>query len=102
MKKASADWDVNNEKTWEAVEIRCKYEGYIQRQNQFIAQNQKMENTSLPELDYDQVRGLSLEAVEKLKEVQPRTLAQASRISGMPPAAIQALLIHLKTKDYFI
>ena len=96
------DFDTNNEKTWEAVEIRCKYEGYIQRQNQLIAQNQRMENIKLPELDYDQVKGLSLEALEKLKEVQPKTLAQASRISGMPPAAIQALLIHLKTKNYFI
>jgi tRNA uridine 5-carboxymethylaminomethyl modification enzyme len=101
MENISANLDINNEKIWEAVEIRCKYEGYIQRQNQFIAQNQRMENIRLPELDYDQVRGLSLEAVEKLKEVQPRTLAQASRISGIPPAAIQALLIHLKTRNYF-
>lgn len=93
---------VNNETTWEAVEVRCKYEGYIQRQNQFISQNQKMENIKLPELDYDQIKGLSLEALEKLKKIQPQTLAQASRISGMPSAAIQALLIHLKVKNYLM
>ena len=89
----------DKEKTWEAVEIRIKYEGYIQRQNQLISQNQRMENIKLPELDYDQVKGLSLEALEKLKKIQPQTLAQANRISGMPPAAIQALLIHLKIKE---
>ena len=86
------------EKTWEAVEIAIKYEGYIQRQQQFITQNQHLENIKLPELDYEEVKGLSLEALEKLKKVQPQTLAQAGRISGMPPAAIQALLIHLKVK----
>ncbi len=96
----SSSDNAGSEKTWEAVEIRCKYEGYIQRQNKLISQNQKMENITLPHLDYDQVKGLSLEALEKLKEVRPRTLAQASRISGMPPAAIQALLIHLKAKSY--
>lgn len=89
---------VIKEKTWEAVEIAIKYEGYIQRQQQFIIQNQHLENIKLPELDYEEVKGLSLEALEKLKKVQPQTLAQASRISGMPPAAIQALLIHLKVK----
>ena len=88
-----------NKRTWEAVEIAVKYEGYIQRQKQFIAQNQKLENIKLPKLDYDQVKGLSLEALEKLKKIQPRTLAQASRISGIPPTAIQAVLIHLKTNQ---
>ncbi len=85
-----------SKKTWEAVEIRIKYEGYILRQEQFIAQSQKIENLTLPDMDYEQVKGLSFEALEKLKKIKPRTLAQASRISGMPPSAIQALLIHLK------
>ena len=85
------------EKSWEAVEVQIKYEGYIKRQEEFINQSQKLENIKLPELDYHRVKGLSLEALEKLQKVKPRTLAQASRISGMPPAAIQALLIHLKT-----
>lgn len=85
-----------SKKTWEALEIQIKYEGYIIRQKHFIAKSQKIESLMLPDMDYEQVRGLSLEALEKLKKVKPRTLAQASRISGMPPVAIQALLIHLK------
>ncbi|MDE0518146.1 MAG: tRNA uridine-5-carboxymethylaminomethyl(34) synthesis enzyme MnmG [Bdellovibrionales bacterium] len=98
LKNTGADLLNKNEgKSWEAVEIQIKYEGYIKRQEDFIAQNQKLENIKLPKLDYNRVKGLSLEALEKLKKVQPHTLAQASRISGMPPAAIQALLIHLKT-----
>ena len=83
--------------TWEAIEIKTKYEGYIQRQERFIVQNKHMENTILKTINYDQVKGLSLEALEKLKKIQPRTLAQANRISGVPPAAIQALIIHLRT-----
>ena len=85
--------------TWEAVEIKVKYEGYITRQESFIAQSRKMEDLKIPDLDYGQVKGLSLEALEKLKKVQPKTLAQAGRISGMPPAALQALLIHLKVRQ---
>ena len=88
---------ITNKRAWEAVEIRVKYEGYIQRQEQFIVQQEKMENIQLPDLDYKRVKGLSLEALEKLEKIQPRTLAQASRISGVPPSAVQALLIHLKT-----
>ncbi len=83
--------------SWEAIEINIKYEGYIAREKQFIVQTQKMENTKIRNLEYDKVRGLSLEALEKLQKIQPETLAQANRISGMPPAAIQAILIHLKS-----
>ncbi len=86
------------ESAWEAVEIKIKYEGYIKRQEGFIAQSRKMEDLKIPDLNYDEVKGLSLEALEKLKKIQPKTLAQAGRISGMPPAAIQALLIHLKVR----
>ena len=87
------------DRSWSAVEIKIKYEGYIKRQEHFIAQYRNMENIKLPgTLDYDQVKGLSLEALEKLKKIQPRTLAQAERISGLPPSAVQALLIHLKTR----
>ncbi len=84
---------------WESVEIKWKYEGYIRRQNQFISQTQVMEDTLLSDLVYENVRGLSLEALEKLKKVRPRTLAQASRISGIPPSAVQALIIYLKSKN---
>ena len=86
-----------SEDSWEAVEIHIKYEGYIKRQEHFIAQGRKMENTIIDSLNYDKVKGLSLEALEKLKKIKPKTLAQAGRISGMPPAAIQAILIHLKS-----
>ena len=86
-----------SQECWEAVEINIKYEGYIQREEQFITQSQKMENTDIESVDYDKVKGLSLEALEKLKKIKPKTLAQANRISGMPPAAIQAILIHLKS-----
>ena len=85
--------------TWESVEIRCKYEGYIQRQTQLLAKNRQMEDLLILGIDYDQVKGLSREALEKLKQVQPRTLASAGRISGMPPVAIQAILIYLKTNQ---
>ena len=85
-------------KTWEAVEIQIKYEGYIKRQEKFIAQQEKMENLKILKVNYKDVKGLSLEALEKLQKIRPRTLAQASRISGLPPAAIQALLIYLKTQ----
>ena len=85
---------------WEAVEIQIKYEGYIKRQQQFINQGIKMEHTNINSLNYDEVKGLSLEALEKLKKIKPKTLGQAGRISGMPPAALQAILIHLKSTNY--
>ena len=88
-----------SQEIWESVEIRCKYEGYIQRQQQLIAKNRQMEDLLIVNVDYDQINGLSREALEKLKQIRPRTLASASRISGMPPVAIQAILIYLKTKQ---
>ncbi|MCS6838434.1 MAG: tRNA uridine-5-carboxymethylaminomethyl(34) synthesis enzyme MnmG [Bdellovibrionaceae bacterium] len=81
----------------EAVEIEVKYSGYIRRQNELIAQMKRYEEMLLPEnLDYSLVRGLSKEEVEKLSTVRPRTLAQASRISGVNPSAIQCLMVYLK------
>ncbi len=81
----------------EQVNIHCKYAGYIERQQQDIEKLRKHENTQLPEnLDYTQVRGLSSEVVQKLSKIQPRTLAQAGRISGITPAALSLLLVHLK------
>ena len=83
----------------QAVEITIKYEGYIKREQSFIAKNQKWEGQKLKALNYDQVKGLSLEALEKLKKIQPQTLGQASRISGVTPSAIQTLLIHLRKRS---
>lgn len=81
----------------EQVEIAAKYEGYISRQQDEIESMRRHENTKLPEtLDIDSVGGLSNEVKQKLKNVQPETLAQASRIQGVTPAAISMLYIHIK------
>ena len=81
----------------EQVEIQTKYAGYIERQQQDIEKLRKYENTLLPEdLDYHQVTGLSSEVMQKLAKINPKTLAQAGRISGVTPAALSLLLVHLK------
>lgn len=81
----------------EPVEIEVKYEGYIRRQQELIEQSKRMEDLVLPEdLDYSAIRGLSSEETQKLRQVRPRTLGQAQRISGVNPSAIQAMMIHLK------
>ncbi len=81
----------------EQVEIISKYAGYIDRQKSDIARLLKHENTPLPEtLDYAQVSGLSTEVVQKLSRIRPVSLAQAGRISGITPAALSLLLVHLK------
>jgi len=79
------------------VEIQAKYDGYIARQKEEVARRRELESLPLPqELDYRQVRGLSVEAQQKLNQHKPETIGQASRISGMTPAAISLLLVHLK------
>jgi tRNA uridine 5-carboxymethylaminomethyl modification enzyme len=79
------------------VEIQAKYEGYIDRQRTEIARRSDFESLTLPaELDYAEVRGLSVEVQQKLNRHRPQTLGQASRISGITPAAISLLLVHLK------
>jgi len=81
----------------EQVEIQVKYEGYIARQQQEVERQQAQESTALPtDIDYDKVAGLSVEVKQKLMRVRPATLGQASRISGVTPAAISLLMIHLK------
>ncbi|HBU93606.1 MAG TPA: tRNA uridine-5-carboxymethylaminomethyl(34) synthesis enzyme MnmG [Leclercia adecarboxylata] len=81
----------------EQVEIQVKYEGYIARQQDEIEKQQRNENTLLPEmLDYRQVSGLSNEVIAKLNDHKPVSIGQASRISGVTPAAISILLVWLK------
>jgi tRNA uridine 5-carboxymethylaminomethyl modification enzyme len=81
----------------EQVEIATKYAGYIDRQQVEIARQVEQESTRLPQaLDYRNVRGLSIEVQQKLNLHQPETLGQAARISGVTPAAISLLLVHLK------
>jgi tRNA uridine 5-carboxymethylaminomethyl modification enzyme len=85
----------------EEAETRVKYEGYILRQEQDVERMSRMENSRLPEgLDYKEVYGLTTEVREKLDRVRPISLGQASRISGVTPAAIMALQIHFKKHGY--
>ena len=81
------------------VQLQVKYEGYILRQHEQIARFRKFEEVLLPaDLDYHSFDGLSNEVVEKMSSIRPRSLGQASRISGITPAAISVLQIHLKKK----
>jgi tRNA uridine 5-carboxymethylaminomethyl modification enzyme len=82
------------------IEVRAKYAGYIERQQDEIDRQQRNEDTRLPEdLDYLQVAGLSHEVRQKLAEARPVTVGQASRMPGMTPAAISILLVHLKKRS---
>jgi len=81
----------------EQVEINIKYQGYIDRQLDEIEKLKRHENTALPvDLDYSEIKGLSNEVTAKLNDIKPHSIGQASRVSGITPAAISILLIHLK------
>ena len=84
---------------WEEAEIRLKYDGYILRQKQQVEQFNKMENKLLPEdCDYMQIHGLRLEARQKLTKIRPKSLGQASRISGVSPSDISVLIVWLESR----
>ena len=88
---------ISNEQTSAQVEVQIKYRGYIERQRDEILRQESCEETRLPaDFDYRQVHGLSIEAQQKLNQQHPETIGQASRISGITPAAISLLLVHLK------
>ncbi len=90
----SPDWS-------EQVEVQIKYEGYIARQHEEVKKHQAYEQTGIPiDLDYDEISSLSFEVRQKLKAHRPETVGQASRMSGITPAAISLLLIHLKRRKY--
>jgi tRNA uridine 5-carboxymethylaminomethyl modification enzyme len=79
------------------IQLQVKFQGYLKRQEEQVARFKKMEGMNLPEdIDYTSLSGLSNEVVEKLSRVRPRSLGQASRISGVTPAAISVLQVHLK------
>lgn len=81
----------------EQIEIQAKYQGYVLRQREEVERHSQLEGKRLPvDLDYDKVRGLSAEVRQKLSRIRPETLGQAGRISGVTPAAISLLLVHLK------
>lgn len=80
---------------FEQVEIEVKYDGYIKRQSEQIAKMRKLEEKKLPKINFSEITGLRLEAVEKLNKIKPENIGQASRISGVSPADISVLLIWL-------
>ena len=81
------------------MEIQCKYEGYLQRQEGEVRKFKNLEKIQIPSgFDYQEIPGLSNEVREKLGEVQPTSLGQASRISGMTPAALSILMVYLKKR----
>ena len=83
----------------ESVEIRIKYEGYIRRQNRQVEEFARLESRKLPaDLDYETVTGLRLESRQKLNRIRPENFGQASRISGVSPADIAALMVFLETR----
>jgi len=84
----------------EQVEIQIKYAGYLARQQDEIERQSRQQQTKLPEdLVYEQIRGLSAEAVQKLAEQRPTTVGEAGRIPGVTPAAVSLLLVHLKKRS---
>ena len=79
------------------LEVAAKYAGYIERQEEEIARQRRNEETRLPpDLDYSRVAGLSNEVRQKLEQIRPATVGQAARVSGVTPAAVSILLVHLK------
>lgn len=89
---------ISSEKIYEQVEINIKYEGYIQRQQELIKKMEKYEKINIPlSFDYSNIKTMSTEGREKLSKVKPRTIAQASRISGVTPSDISVLLVYLKS-----
>jgi tRNA uridine 5-carboxymethylaminomethyl modification enzyme len=83
------------------VEVRAKYAGYIERQEDEIERQRRNEETRLPEdLDYSQVAGLSHEVRQKLADARPATIGIAGRLPGITPAAVSILLVHLKKRSH--
>lgn len=97
MTLPGAGTGVTDPKVAEQLEIQAKYHGYIERQQAEIVKQKRNESTELdPNMEYTQVKGLSNEVAQKLNEHKPTTIGQASRISGVTPAAVSLLLVYLK------
>lgn len=85
----------------EEVEIQIKYEGYIKMQEAQVEKFKKLESKLLPEsIDYEELKGISLEGRQKLNKFKPRSIGQASRISGVSPADISVLLVYLQQMQH--
>ena len=93
--------DYLNEQIFFEAETELKYEGYIRRQKAQVKEMRRLEDVRLPEdIDYTAIDGLRLEAREKLAKIKPRSIGQASRISGVSPADISVLLIYLEKERH--
>ncbi len=89
---------ISNKKACEETEVELKYSGYIERQEDLVKRMEKLESTNIPlNINYFNLKSLSTEGLEKLNKVKPRTIAQASRISGVTPSDISILLVYLKS-----
>lgn len=99
--KFMLDDPTEDKKVAEQVDVRIKYDGYIRRQQDEIDKHQRHEQTKLPDdFDYQSVKGLSTEVMTKLETIRPATIGQASRISGITPAAISLLLVYIKKRQH--
>ncbi|HSE13378.1 MAG TPA: tRNA uridine-5-carboxymethylaminomethyl(34) synthesis enzyme MnmG, partial [Rudaea sp.] len=97
MRVAALGPGVDDARVAEQVEIGVKYSGYLARQNDEIERQRRHEETAIPpDFDYAGLSGLSAEVLQKLQRSRPQTVGQAQRISGVTPAAISLLLVHLK------
>jgi tRNA uridine 5-carboxymethylaminomethyl modification enzyme len=95
------DLESHSKEVWEQVEIQVKYDGYVRRQMEQIERFERLEEVNFPEdFDFRSVIGLSTEVMEKLTKIRPISLGQASRISGVTPAAISILMINLKKQGH--
>ena len=96
MKYLGVETHINNKEMIEKIETQVKYEGYIKKQSERIEQVKKLEEKVIPShINYSTIKGLRLEAREKLSKIRPINIGQASRISGVSPADISILLIEL-------
>lgn len=96
LEKLAKDVPVQSEEVWEQVEITEKYAGYIEKELEQVAKLKRLENLRIPSgFSFDTITALSMESRQKLQRIQPETLGQASRISGVSPADVQILMVHL-------
>ncbi|MCE3267896.1 MAG: tRNA uridine-5-carboxymethylaminomethyl(34) synthesis enzyme MnmG [Burkholderiales bacterium] len=97
LKKFGNELVLEDERTIQQIEIQIKYAGYIARQAEEVGKHAYLDDMKLPgNIDFGQISGLSAEVVQKLNKFTPETLGQASRISGITPAAISLLLVYYK------
>jgi tRNA uridine 5-carboxymethylaminomethyl modification enzyme len=102
IKSIKAGFDEIEEDVAYQVELNVKYRGYTDRQMEMVRKTKKLEDKRIPsDITYTDVSGLSREVVERFTRVKPFTLGQASRIPGVTPASITALLVHFKKKDIY-